>query len=145
MPYATKDKVKLIACAKAGDFKKTEEDFSALVDTLISWATAEMNSHMRRSYSDIELAANTDLAATMESVCVQAVDNWLQTTVQRTNSPIITINDFVVKSPPRIILTKDMKESLGRYSTKGLAVPAYTAGTVRFSDEVTALIFSKES
>ncbi len=145
MPYTTAANVKLIACCVADDLKKTEEQFDALLAKLITWATAEMNAYMKRGYTDARLADDADLAATLESICTQAVDNWLQSTVQRMNSPIITINDFVVKSPPRVVLTKDMKETLDRYSAKGLAVPAYTAGTVRFSDEVSALFENDNS
>ena len=144
MAYTTAANVKLIACCEAEDLKKTTGEFDALLAKLISWADAEINAYMRRAYTAAQLAADTVLAATLESVSTQAVDNWLQSTVQRMNSPIITINDFVVKSPPRLILTKDMKESLDCYSAKGLAVPAYTAGEVRFSGEVTGLFDNSE-
>jgi len=145
MPYATVDKVKLIACATADDLKKTAEEFDSLLSTLITWAAAEMNSYMKRSYTDEELAADADLAAALESVSVQAVDNFLQATVQRINSPIITVNDFIVKAPPRVILTPEMKEVLGRYSVKNLAVPVFNEGTYRINSGVTDLVTPNNS
>lgn len=139
MPYTTPDKVRTIACATADDLKKTEEAFNALLTTLIAWTTAEINAHIGRVYADAELAVNPNLAALLESVCTQAVDNWLMTTVQRMNSPIITVNDFVVRSPSRVILTQDMKDVLKPYIARGLAAPIYVESPARFSNEVSAL------
>ena len=144
MAYTTAANVKLIACITYEDVKKTTGDFDTLLAKLISWADAEMNAHMRRSYTAAELAADTNLAATLESISTQAVDNWLLTYYQRMTSPIVTINDFSVKSPPRIILTKEMKDSLERYSAKGTPSPAWTEGAVRFSEEVTGLFENSE-
>ena len=115
MPYATTEKVKLVACVSAGDLNKTDVEFDNLLATLITWVTGEINACLGRSYTDAELTASADLQATLESVTVQAVDNYLLTMLQRKTTPIITVNDFAVRTPPRVILTDDMKVSLERW------------------------------
>lgn len=141
MPYATVDKVKLIACASASDLGKNDTEYDSLLTTLINWATGEINAYLGCSYTDDELAADTDLQATLESVTVQAVDNWLQSYVQRKNSPIIQVSDFTVKSPNRIILTDEMKKSLDRYRSRNiLAEPVFVESEPRFSHDTTKLL-----
>lgn len=141
MPYATADKVKLIACVSASDLNKTEEEHDSLISTLISWATGEINAYLGRSYTDDELTADADLQAALESVTVQAVDNWLQSYVQRKNSPIIQVSDFTVKSPNRIILTDEMKKTLDRYRARNiLANPVFVESKPRFSYTTTELL-----
>lgn len=141
MPYATVDKVKLIACASASDLGKSDAEYDSLLSTLITWATGEINAYLGRSYTDDELAADADLQAALESVTVQAVDNWLQSYVQRRNSPIIQVSDFTVRAPNRIILTEDMKKTLDRYRVRNvLANPVFVESEPRFSYDTTKLL-----
>ena len=142
MPYTDLATVKLIACVNATDLRLTDTDYDNLVNKIITWATGEINTYLGRSYTDAELAADATLAATLGSIATHAVDNYLLSQLQRKQTPIIKINDFVVKNPPRIILTNDMKEALNPYRARpGVS---YTAGTERFVNDKTDLIASDD-
>ncbi|OPY64085.1 MAG: hypothetical protein A4E56_00139 [Pelotomaculum sp. PtaU1.Bin065] len=138
MPYATREALKLIACAGAEALGMESEAYDILLDLLIKGARVAINSELGRSYTDAELAANEDLADTLESISIQAADNYLLSVLQRKQSPIVTINDFAVKSPPRVLLTNEMKETLERYKETGK--PLYNNGVARFSNDKTHLI-----
>lgn len=142
MPYVDATTVETLACCKAEDFRLDDAGFTSLINTLIGWATGEMDTMLGRHYTDAEIAADTTgkLSGTLASVCFQAVDNYLLSTVQRKNAPIIHINDFVVKNPPRIILTKAMIETLEGIKSDSLPYPQYYEGTKRFDNSVTDLI-----
>lgn len=141
MPYTTADKVKSFTQITATDLKKTVEQFDSLLSTLINWAIATMNVHMGKSYTDAELAADIDMANAFESTATQAVDNHLCLTVQKMQSPIITVNDFTVQFPKMTILTEEMKQVLNRYKVTGvLAAPVFTEGTYRIYSKVTELV-----
>jgi hypothetical protein len=140
MSYVTAETVKQIACADASALGLTASDYDSLLTVLIKWACGEINTFLARSYTDTELSADSDMAAALESVAAQAVDNFLLSIVQRKNSPIINVNDFAVSSPRRIILTEDMKNTIRRYKTDTISVPVFTEGVMRFTDDATALI-----
>lgn len=142
MPYVDAITVKNLACCKASDLGLDDTTFDTLITTLIGWATGEMDIYMGRHYTDVEIASDTigKLSGGLSSVCFQAVDNYLLSTVQRKNAPIVTINEFVVRSPIRIILTKDMKETLEHLKGNNLPYPQYFQGTKRFDNSVTDII-----
>ena len=144
MPYATFAIISPHLCTDEKFFKETTGAFEARISTLISWATAEINSYLSGEYTDAELAADTQLAATLESICCQAVDNYLLSIVQRKNSPFIRVNEFAIITPKRIILTADMKNSLERYSKAHLATPDYIESVSRFDNDYTDLFSNQE-
>ena len=140
MPYTTADKVISFTQITAADLKKTAEQFDSLLSTLVNWVTAAMNAYMGKSYTEAELAADTDMANAFESVATQAVDNHLCLMVQKMQSPVITVNDFVVQFPKMIILTDEMKQVLDRYKQGVLVAPVFTEGTYRIHSGVTGLV-----
>lgn len=141
MPYTTADKVKSFTQITAIDLKKTAEQFDSLLSMLINWATAAINAYMGKSYTDVELAADQDMANAFESVATQAVDNHLCLMVQKMSSPIVTVNDFAVQFPKMIILTDEMKQVLNRYKVAGILVtPVFTEGTYRIHSGITGLV-----
>jgi len=117
MPYVSATTIKPLLCAAPEAISQTEAEFDTTLTTLIRWATAEINTYLQRTYTTEELAANEVLASALESVSFQAVDNYLITVIQRKNNLIVTINDFAVSNPPRIILTQEMKETLDPYKS----------------------------
>jgi len=144
VPYVDATTVKTMACCKYEDLGLADDAaFTTLVNTLISWATGEMDTYMGRHYTDADITADTTgkLSGGLSSVCFQAVDNYLLSTIQRRQAPIININEFVVKNPPRIILTRAMKETLEGIKSDGLPYPEYYTPTRRFDHTETDLIY----
>lgn len=141
MAYVTRDLIKP-ALVNNQALGMEQETFDSLLDTLIKWTEAEINSFLGKVYSDSELAADTLLGATLESVVFQAVDNFLLSVVQRRTAPIITIGEFKVTVPPRVILTAEMKESLERWRVAGLPCPVFIEGVKRFHSDVSGIFNS---
>jgi hypothetical protein len=143
MAYATAADVKAFMTVKPEDVKRTDATIDAYLTVLIKYATVKMNAYMGRSYSDAAITADSDLKNALESVCVSAVDNYLQNIVVRRKTPIVTVGEYKLAPPPdRIILTKEMKDELTKY--RASPAPLWIEGTERFTSDETGLITDPE-
>lgn len=113
--YAQVSDVTLIGSTKAESFNMTQENYEKMVEKVLTWVEAEMDTYMNHAYTDEELSTNPALQGTLESVAVQAVDNFLLSQAQRVTAPVITVNEFTVRQPKREFLTPELKATLAPY------------------------------
>ncbi|MGB9886749.1 MAG: hypothetical protein ACPLRW_07125 [Moorellales bacterium] len=119
MAYADRDKVKMLKLFTAAEFQMTDAEFDTFLDTLLNWASAAISSYCHRTYSADELAADATLAATLESVTVRMVVNYLLVLQQAKTAPIVRVDDFAVRFTDRRVFTDDLKEELRPYIVHG--------------------------